>query len=309
MKKGGCCMLKRLEIDEVYYNSTTSVGDNTRIDIFNRSDTIVDEEAFYNHLKNLDGIENIIDLNIHWNSRLENVNIIKAIPNLRYISIWSPNVKSYEGIEWFKNADLLAITNGKKIKRSIEKITCAPIKRLVLDYGEKADFDVISRCQFLRNVELIKSQSPEFIAWQNVPLEFLRFDLGKFTELSDFNHIKSLYYIMVMGCRKFERFTGDNSNIRSLIIEGCKRFDNRSIVTLTKVDWVAIVDCASEITVSELPDHPTIKWLKIWARKLHFDEYDFKKKFPSLIKLSIKKIKKADEGLLKQANPDIELIC
>jgi hypothetical protein len=121
------------------------------------------------------------------------------------------------------------------------------------------------------------------------------------------SYIKSLTGLMVGACNKFERFVGDNSSVTWAIIDGCRLFDMQSIASLPNAESIAIIKCAKEITISELPEHPKLTSFKLWAHNLNFDMYDFKKKFPNLNKLSIAKVKKADRELLRQANPDVDI--
>jgi len=299
---------KTLDIDESNFQAIQTIGEHSEVDLINKSDREVDESALYNHLKDLEGVDRVESLGIRWTSRLKNVEIIKIFPNLQILNICGHNIISLDGLEWFQKGEYLNIETGrKKYKRNIEKITQTPIWRMCLDYGQKDDFSAIGKCMSLERLELIKSQSPEFYEWSNIPLNYLKFSQCKLTELRDTAHVKTLNYIMVGACNTFEKFAGDNSYVKKLIVDGCKRFDICSITTLPEANDVAIVDCAREITISELPEHPTITVLKIWAQKLNFDEYVFKKKFPKLKTLDIAKVKKADRVLLKEANMDIEM--
>jgi len=301
---------KRIEIDESNFKLIDSLGTvegSDRLCIGNESEDIeTDATSLYNHLKNLEGANRVEALHIEWSSRLRDIMIIKAFPNLRFLHVWGHNIVSLAGLEWFEKGEYIDIDTGKNHKRVIDEISHVPIQRISLNYGKKEDYEAIGKCLSLNNLDINKGPSPDFYKWRNVPLEHLRFEGGKFTELSDVGCLKALKDIMVMRCRTFERFVGDNSSVRNLTIHGCKRFDILSLSSLQGLETVWIHSCAPEISLSDLPDHSTLRGILFNSCKVNVDVYDIARRMPRLEDITIPKLKKEQEQLLSQANPNIK---
>jgi len=299
------CLDDFVYIDESEFESVSTLGGKESVEIGNDSGGEIDEEAFYDYLINLDGSDRIETLEIIGNSQLKNLEIIKAFPSLRILTVWGNSIASYDGMEWFKNGEFLKIDSNKNRRRDIEKIALAPISRMYLDYVKSADFEAIGKCHNLQMLEIVKSPSPDFQEWRNVPLDYLKFIQGKFTELSDTGYIKTLRTLVVAGCRSFERFIGDNSSALLVDIISCKNFDISSINVLQRVKYVTVVDCAKEIALSDIPAHPSIRKLTFLSTKVSFDSFEFEKKMPNIEKIVIEKMTKEHEQLLRKANPNI----
>lgn len=294
------------EIDESNFSELKSVKGHTSIELCNNSNIAINARELYDHLLNIDGICEVDSLMIGWSSQQNNVEIIKAFPNLQSLSIYGHRIESLDGLECFKGKHIVIDTDNRK--RNIEKIAMVPIKSMYLEYTRKEDFDAIKRCASLNSLTLGKCPNLDFYEWRNVPLEHIKFwNYCKITELRDMSYIETLARLMVGACRKFERFAGDNSNIKSIIVDGCRLFDMDSLTALPNAEYITIVACAKEIALSELPEHPAIRRLALWGCKVKIDTYDLKKKMPNLKKLSIANIKKTDKELLKQANMDESL--
>ena len=296
---------KILEIEEPNYKEIKSMKGYTYIELSNGLGVAIDTNELYNYLATIDGTSEIEHLKIGYESCLENVEIIKVFPNLKGLHVSGRNIMSLDGLEVYKGECLNIDTVTRK--RNIEKISSVPIKRLFF-YHEKAnDFEAISHCHSLEWLEISKSPAPDFYEWRNVPLGYLKFMQGKFTELHDMAHVKTLKEIMLGDCRKFERFTGDNSNIESLTIVGCKRFDVRSIDSLQGLEYLCINDCAHEVALSDLPYLPNIRFVKLLSSKTNPDIYDLKKKMPKLEYMLISKMANEQVILLSEANADVAI--
>jgi Leucine-rich repeat (LRR) protein len=308
-------------VDELSFKELTCIGEYDAVDIVNQnfinedafgvSDILgseVDKDAFYEHLEQVEGRDKIKHLNICCSSYQRNVEIIRLFPNLQSFGVYGHRIESLDGLECSKDGYKYIDIGTDNRKRNIEKIALVPIESLSLEYSRKEDFDAIKKCTTLEYLTLGGCPDVEFYEWRNVPLEQLKFwNYCMITELRDMSHIPTLTHLMVGACRKFERFSGDNSNIKEVHIDGCRLFDMDSLKTLTEVEIVWIVSCAKKITLSELPEHPTIRKLALWGCKVNIDCYDLKKKMPNLEKLSISNIKKADQELLVKANLGDEL--
>jgi hypothetical protein len=300
-------LLNSIDIEESDYESLKSVGKNDLLSLLNCQDKEFDENELYNYLKNLKGADELENLSIDWNSHLKNVEIVKAFPNLRRLNVYGKNITTLDGLEWFKRSEFLTIETEKNRKRNIEKIVDVPIKEISLEYSQRAkDFDVIAKCRHLKYLAISKSPSPNFNEWGDVPLESLKLLQGSFNELSDIVNLKMMDELYIAGCRKFVRFSGDNSTVKSLTIDCCKLFELNSLKTLPNVEYVLLVACANEIDLSDLPELPKIRWLNIQTSKINADVYELEKKMPNLEKATFQKKTKEQESLFIKANPNID---
>jgi hypothetical protein len=64
---------------------------------------------------------------------------------------------------------------------------------------------------------------PPFDKWTGAPLENLKFSGGKI--LGDMALLKQLRTMLIISCRKLERFVGDNSGVTWKLIDSCKNLD------------------------------------------------------------------------------------
>ena len=183
--------------------------------------------------------------------------------------------------------------------------------QLNLEYEKKEDFDAIAKCTSLEHLTLARCPNPDFYEWRNLPIRYIKFwNYCKINELKDMIYLKPLTTVMVGACRKFERFSGDNSNIKDVTVDGCRLFDINSLTTLPNVENVSIISCAKEIAISELPNHPTITKLELSGCKLIFDTYNFKEKMPNLKKLWLSNTNtpESTRELIRQANNDNDIV-
>ena len=290
-------------IDEANFKEIKSLKGLHYVKLDNRLGAEIDINEFSHHLMSLVGVNEVESLSIEYRSCLKTVEIIKAFPNLWTLRVAGHNIISLDGLEMFTKGRRIEISVDNK-KRNIEKISVVPIQRLDLDYMKNADLEAIKNCRSLNWLEIAKSPSPDFGAWENVPLQYLKlWHYGKFTELCDMASVKTLERVMIGACGKFERFSGDNSNIKTLNIDGCskferftdgnlnvetlwivscKKFDISSLELLQSLESLMINDCASEIALSALPSLPRLRSLQLWTCRVNYDIVDLKKKFPRL---------------------------
>lgn len=297
-------MSDRFVIDESNFKDIKSVNGQIRVELKNSLGIEADVNELCHHLLTVDGIREVETLNIGYRSCLKNVEIVKAFPNLQCLFLGGHNILSLDGLEMFKKGRYLNISIADK-KRNIEKISAAPISSITLIYKKIDDLDAIKNCLSLDSLEIEKSPDPDFLAWENVPLNYLHLTQGKFVELCDISHIKILEYVSVGGCRKFERFTGDNSNVKRLSIVTCKKFDVLCLDSFGSLGYLTINDCAPEISLSDLPDLPNLRFLELFTCKVNYDTYELKKKFPKLELFNPSKITVEQALSLSKANADV----
>lgn len=285
---------KRIEIDEASIETIKTlamVGEDDMLYLINRSEDMdIDEQALCDYISKLEGVDSINDLAIGWRSQLSNVQIVKAFPGLKYLQIYGEKIKSLEGLKWF-NGEYICIDTGKNRKRNIDDIAQTPVQRAVIRYAQPADFVSIGKSLSLRELTIHGNPAPDFAEWKNVPLTYLKMQ-GKFEELRDIGHLKSLDNLYIVASRKFERFAGENPTPRIVTVFSCRQFDTRSLAALQGVEYATINSCAREITIDDIPEHPTIRMLRMLSCKVLADANDIKKKMPKLEKVITDKVRK-----------------
>lgn len=265
----------------------------------------VNSKALADYLCAVEGIDQIQTLSINYSSQLKNLMVIKAFPNLRYLNIYGYQITSLDGLEWFQQGEFIHIWTESNHRRRISKIPEAPIKRLILQYARAEDLEDIAECLTLNDLEISRSRDLNFSKWTRVPLESLSLKKGKFKELGNTADVSSLKSIWVLGCRSLERFTGDNSRISRLLIEGCKKLDLRTIHTFQGIESLIVNGNPNEIGLTEIGEFKKLESLSLLNCKVQVDTADLKRHFPRLKELYISNMKKAQAIELKQFNPDI----
>jgi Leucine-rich repeat (LRR) protein len=295
-----------LVIDESNFKEIKSLNGLTDVALNNSLRIEIDMEEIYRYLVTVDGTDKVESLHIGAFSCLKNVEIIKVFPNLRNLFVHGSKITSFDGLEMFRNGSYIDINTGKNTKRDISKISAAPIRSMELYYERLEDFDAVKNCLLLNHLVIAKSPGPDFYVWENVPLNYLGLiSYGKFTELSDTASVKTLERLMVGGCQKFERFTGDNSKVKNLTVVTCKKFDVRSLCSLRNLEFLCVNNCAPEIALSELPALPKLRTLWLYTCRVNYDIFDLKKKFPKLEVFWPSRIKKEQAVSLSKANADV----
>ena len=303
--------IKDIKINEADFMAVESVAGYESVTFHNRSDAEIDANALVDHFMNLKGTEEIKHLIIGWSSNLRNVEIVRAFPCIRTLEVAGHIIESLDGLEWFSNSQYLSIpTDDKhKHKRNIGKIAEVPIEIMDLDFARKADYEAIGRCTSLKSLTVNKGIAIDLYEWRDVPLEYVKFMQGKFTELGDIGYLKELESIMIAGCRKFERFVGTNTKVKHVIVYGCKRFDVKSLSAFPAAEYITINNGPPDFPLSDLPENSSVRSLSILNCNIIYDMYDIKSKMPKLEDLTISrsKLKKDQAQLLRDANPGLEV--
>ncbi|MEX2414583.1 MAG: hypothetical protein WD424_00450, partial [Paenibacillaceae bacterium] len=266
----------------------------------------VDSIALADYMSTVEGISQIQSLSISYSSLLKDLKVVKAFPNLRYISVYGYQITSLDGLEWFQHGEYIDITTEKNRRRSITKISDAPIKRMSLHFARSEDLDDIAECLTLNYLEIFRSKDLEFSKWNRVPLESLGIKQGKFKELGNTAAIISLKDISVLGCRSLERFTGNNNRITRLLIDNCKKLDLQTIQTFQGLETLIVNGNPNEIGLTEIGELKQLKSLTLIMCNVRIDTSNLKRYFPRLEKLHISNMKKEQAIELSQSNPDIK---
>lgn len=165
----------------------------------------------------------------------------------------------------------------------------------------------IAGCQHLKTIDIYRSKENDFSSWSKVTADTISFKSCKFAELGNMARISALEDLNVLGCRNLERFTGDNSTIKRLIVDGSKKLDLRTLKTFTRVEVLIINSCTQELNLTEIGGLTSVKHIDFIFCHVQVDLIHLKEYFPKLESLHISGMKK-DYGLqLKQLNPDVRI--
>lgn len=276
------------------------------IEFTNRMGGEVDSIELAEYLVNVEGISQVQKLIIDFSSQLNDLKIVRAFPNLRSIAVYGYKIASLDGLEWFQQGEYIKIsTESQNRRRGIAQISEAPIKRMSLQLARPEDLDAISECLTLNSLELFRSMELDFSKWIRVPLETLNLKQGKFKELRDMSKVGSLRNLMVLGCRNLEQFSGDNSQIVWMLVDGSKKLDLRSVQTFQGLEGLTVNGNSCEIPISEIGELRQLKGLNLIDCKVHLDTINLKHQFPSLKELHISQMKEEQVLELSQHNPNV----
>jgi len=95
----------------------------------------------------------------------------------------------------------------------------------------------------------------------------------------------------VLGCRNLERFTGDNSRITYMIIEG-KKLDIRTIKTFQNIEALIMNGNSNEMALSEMGEFRKSRSLWLLNCNVHIDITNLKAQFPSIKEIKISNMNK-----------------
>lgn len=270
------------------------------------SDTFQNEKIV-DYIIQLENKDKIRKLNIAYGTVLENLEILKYFSNIEDLIIRSDTILSFDGLEHFKKGEFLLVETGKNSKRSFGELSSKyTLKRIDMEFGNLGDYEAISNCSSLDSLILSRAPAPTFKAWSNVPLKYLKFwDYCKFKELEDMAYLSNLSEVMIGACQKFERFKGDNSNIKELYITGSKYFDITSLQTCSSLEKLYIESSIPLISLDDLPTLNNLEEMSIDNIKIDFGNYELEGKMPSLKNIYLGKGKKDDIIKLSKNNKNI----
>ncbi|HWQ71007.1 MAG TPA: hypothetical protein VN370_01670 [Desulfitobacteriaceae bacterium] len=293
-----------IEESEIYLLKTIETGYDT-IELQNFKGEDVDGDQMAEYFSRLEGIEKVKTLHISYNSDLKDLRIIKGFPNLTNVFIYGYKIKTLDGLEYLTNGSYLYIDTGKNHSRSIANIAQAPIEELTLVYARKDDYEAISASKTIKYIELGYCPHPPFDKWTDLPLEHLKFSLGKFSELGDLALLKQLRTMDIISCRKLERFVGDNSGVTWMLIDSCKKLDLSTIKTFHSIESLIINTNPNEVPLSAFGGLEKLKHLKFIRCKVNVDIMNLREVMPNLEKLFIDNLGKEKKLELSRLNPGL----
>ena len=117
--------------------------------------------------------------------------------------------------------------------------------------------------------------------------------------------VKQLKKLLLIDCRKFERFEGDNSGVTWMVIDGCKNLDLITIKTFSNIESVCINTNNREVALSDFCGLNKLRNLSLIRCKVNVDIVDLKETMPNLKKLYISNINKEQLKEITYLNPNI----
>lgn len=267
----------------------------------------VNFDELINHLCKIKGLNQIQSLIIGHSSQLKNLKVIRAFPNLRYVSVYGLELLTLDGLEWFKHGEYMEINTGTHHKRRITQISSAPLKRLVLYCSRSEDIVDISQCISLTSLDLFLTKEIDFSRWSLIPLDSLGIMRGKFKQLGNTMEITTLRRMRILGCRKLEEFIGDNSGVTWMIIEGCKELDLRSVRTFHNIESLIVNGSKKHFSISEIGELNKLKSLWLDNCNMEIDIFNLSQQFPKLNELFVGNIQTEQAMKLREQNPNVQI--
>ncbi|MHA6482673.1 hypothetical protein ACX1C1_12305 [Paenibacillus sp. strain BS8-2] len=302
-------MAEELTIDEAHYTSIVNIASHYKsLRINNLSEIEVNAEAFIEHLNQIEGTDRIEELTIDYNSSLRDLCVLKAFSNLKILCVYGQQIKSFDGIERFCNGQYIEIQTHRNRRRDILQLSKANIKFINLHVERFEDYLAVASCKNLRKIDIFHSSiEPDFAEWKESPVEIMAFKSCRFKELGDLALLSGLTNLSVRGCRNFERFKGDNSSIKKLEVDSCKKLDLSTLQTFRGVEVLVVNSCTKELNLTEITGLKEVKIIEFILSNVEVDLIILKDYFPNLESLHISNMKR-DYGLqLKHLNPDVRI--
>lgn len=274
----------------------------------NPSEIQVNAEALIKHLKQIKGIDNINELIIDHNSSLENLLIISAFINLKFLFVYGHHIQSLEGIEAFSKGEFIKIQTHRNRRRDLSQLPNAGVNNIDLFVERTEDLTAIAGFKDIKILDIYHSpMEPDFEEWKDVRFENLSFKRCKFKEFGNTIANSGLRDISVLGCRSLERFTGDNSNIKRLVIDGSKKLDLRTLKTFTGIEVLIVNSCTQEMNLVEIAGLENVKHMDFILCQVQVDLIHLREHFPRIESLHVSQMKK-DYGMrLKELNPEVRI--
>lgn len=271
----------------------------------NQAGTPIDESALADELARVEGREGIKSLIIEPSSRVTNLRFLQALPGLETLNLNGLQLRSLEGLEWFRQGRFIKVDTGTNRKRSIAQIAAAPITKLILHWASPGDLEAVAGSRTIR--ELTVSNCPPLSCerWRGVPLESLSLFDGAIDVLADTAHLPWLKKLTLFGCRKLERFAGENSAVEWMVIQQCSRLDLRTIATCGQMAYLTVMGNKTETPLSAFGALGRLRSLSLQDCKVQLDVTNLKRTATQLEELVITGLKKDQVVELSLANTGV----
>lgn len=213
------------------------------ISLTNKSGEKIDERDLLAKLAKLKNIERVTCFTISYSSKVRDCSFLSAAKNLEALVIHGSSIESTKGIAGLKKLRYLEIDTGQNKRRNIEEIPQSCVTKLKLTCTNPQDLLAINGCCSLK--ELVLDKCPEFDPeiLQDMEIERLTIMGGRFVEIGNLGKLKRLSNLHIAYCRKLERFTRGNENVRSLFVRSSNKLDLESIATFTNLELLRVYSC------------------------------------------------------------------
>ncbi|MGG1638773.1 hypothetical protein [Paenibacillus sp. NRS-1760] len=302
-------MAADLTIDESHFTRIVNIESQyNSLTISNTLEIEVNAEALIEHLNQMEGTDRIEKLIINYNSSLGDLSVLQAFSSLKILYVYGQKIKSFDGIERLCKGEYIQIQTHRNRRRDISQLSQTKIKRIDIYVEQIEDYSAAARCKHLQTIDIFHSLiEPDFEEWKESPVEKMAFKSCKFKELGNVALISGLTNLSVRGCRSLERFKGDNSSIKRLEVDSCKKLDLSTLKTFKGVEVLIVNSCTKEFNLTEIEGLKDVKILGFILCNVEVDLINLKDYFPNLESMHISSMKK-DYGLqLKQLNPDVQI--
>jgi hypothetical protein len=267
----------------------------------------VDELALARALSRIPGIESIKLLTVQFDSMVKNLRFLEAVPGLETLQLNGRQLQSLDGLEWFSRGRVIGIDTERNRSRNTEKISTTRIGVLIMGWANAGDLETIGRTTTLRRLNLSRCPALSFHQWRDVPLETIQLFGGSIEELGDTSVLGNLRKLTLAVHRKLQRFVGDNSNVKELIIQKCYALDVNTLSTFRNLVSLIVTDFKKELPLSTFAGFPRLRKLWLIQCKVVLDKLDLKSTAPDLEDLHILKLPKDRLMELSHANPDVRV--
>ncbi|MDQ0062444.1 hypothetical protein [Paenibacillus harenae] len=302
-------MTLELTVDESTFTQLVNIEPQyDSLKISNQSDIKVDADALIEHLRLMEGIERVETLTINYNSSLVDLGVLRAFKNVKKLFVYGQHIKSFEGIEWFSKGVYIQIQTHRNRRRDISQLSQTKVKHIDLYVERTEDISAVAGCKYLKTIDIYRSMvEPNLAEWKEIQFERISFKSCKFKELGNIAVVPGLSYINVLGGRSLERFTGDNSNIKRLVVDSCKKLDLSTLKTFEGIEVLIVNSCTKEMNLSEIRGLKYVKHIDFILCNVEVDLINLKEYFPNIESLHISGMKKEYGLQLKQLNPDVQI--
>ncbi|MGO4185141.1 hypothetical protein AB4Z17_28635 [Paenibacillus sp. TAF43_2] len=302
-------MAADLTIDESHFTRIVNIESQyNSLTISNTLEIEVNAEALIEHLNQMEGTDRIEKLIINYNSSLGDLSVLQAFSSLKILYVYGHKIKSFDGIERLCKGEYIQIQTHRNRRRDISQLSQTKLKRMDIYVEQIEDYSAAARCKHLQTIDIFHSSiEPDFTEWKESPVEKMAFKSCKFKELGNVALISGLTNLSVRGCRSLERFKGDNSSIKRLEVDSCKKLDLSTLKTFKGVEVLIVNSCTKEFKLKEIEGLKEVKILDFILCNVEVDLINLKDYFPNLESMHISSMKK-DYGLqLKHLNPDVQI--
>lgn len=295
-----------IDIEEWKIPTLKKIGRNyDEITLTNDADKEIEEKQIIDGLIRIKNIDRIKTLKIQYNSKLNDLRLIKAFPALESLYVFSYNIKTFNGIEMFSKGQFLLIDTEKNKKRDIKGIENTKIKKIVLTYAREEDINTISKCKTLDTLLIHNSPNIDFKKFKTVPINTIQMWAGKIECINEISSIKTIESLTLCRHKKIVNFLGNNSGVKWLLIQYCQQLDFKTIDTFIDLEHITIVGQKNQIKLSTFTGLEKIKSITFLNCKFLIDVRNFSKSLKNIEKLFISNLKKSEAKELSRINENV----